>query len=174
MIEHSSWRDVVDVLYGTTSAPTANKYCTVFPKYLTVNTGSKSKRTQWILIQREQTNQLRKAGTMGELHPYCPSAVNTHSHEITWLDSKSCADRNLRAFHTRTADLTDVLTTAWNKKYNLPSPPWHTAEPTPTAELHGLRHIYANILSPDSQQHAPLPYTITSSQLPLQSSATIR
>ena len=56
-------------------------------------------------------------------------AVNTHSHEITWLDSKSSADRNLRAFHARTADLTDVLTTAWNKKYNLPSPPWHTVRP---------------------------------------------
>ena len=64
MIEHSSWCDVVDVLEQQ-SAPTANKILCGISKILDSNTGgSNSKRTQWILTQREQTNQLWKAGTM--------------------------------------------------------------------------------------------------------------
>ena len=53
-----------------TSAPTASKILYGIFKILDSNTGSKSNRTQWILIQREQTTQLWKAGTMGELHPH--------------------------------------------------------------------------------------------------------
>ena len=62
--EAFSSRDVVDVLEQQARQQLI-KYSTVFPKYCTVITGGKSKRTQWILIQREQTNQLWKAaGTM--------------------------------------------------------------------------------------------------------------